>query len=75
MPLIKTEAEAGIRRGCLREDLRQTRPDEPGIGAGKEERYPPAELGHLVTMCLWNAFDQAMQAQPSQVVRLWPGVN
>jgi hypothetical protein len=53
---------------CLRDDVCQTGADHSGIQAGEEESHAPTEVGDLVTMRVGNALDQAMQAQPSQVV-------
>ena len=46
----------------LWEDVCQTGAVYSGIQAGEEESHAPTELGHLVAMRIWNAFDQAMQA-------------
>lgn len=58
-----------VQRRGLRDDLCQAGTDHSGIQAGEEESHAPTEVGHLVTMRVGNALDQAMQAQPSQVVR------
>ena len=60
--LIKTQTEGGIRWRRLRKDVRQSGTDHSGVQAGEEESRAPTEVGDLVTMSLWNALDQAMQA-------------
>ena len=68
LELIKTETKHVIHGRCLWDDMRQAGTEQPGIGAGEEERHAPTEFGHLVAMSLRDPCDQAMQAQPSQVI-------
>ena len=58
--LVKAQTEGVIHRLRIGEDIRQTGADEAGIEACEKESYAPTEIGHLVTMGIWNALDQTM---------------
>lgn len=58
-----------ISRRRLRDNLSQAGTERSGIQTGEEERHAPTKVGDLIALRLRDAFDQAMQAQPSQVVR------
>jgi hypothetical protein len=64
--LIETTTQRTITGQCVWNDLRQTRADHPRLGAGEEPRHSPAQLGHLVTVRLGQAFNEAMQSQAPQ---------
>ena len=42
--------------------------EQPAVGAGEKQRRPKAEVGDEVAVGTRDAFDQAVQAQPSEVV-------
>src|SRR5882762_1361925 len=42
--------------------------EQPAVGAGEKQRRPKAEVGDEVAVGAVDALDQAVQAQPAQVV-------
>ena len=50
--LVKPVLEQAISGQSVRNNLCQTGTDHTGIRAGEEQGHPPAELGHLVSMCV-----------------------
>lgn len=66
--LIKTYMEGVVQWRCLWEDVCQSGTDDSGVETGEEEGHAPTEVSDLITVGLGDAFDQAMQAQTSQVI-------
>lgn len=53
---------SGVQRGC------EAGTDESRMGAGEEERGAESGVGDVVAVRAGNTFDEAMEAEPAEVV-------
>ncbi len=66
--LVEGRAEPGVGWGGSRDDLGQTGAEEAGVGAGEEEGATEAVPGEAVAVGVREALDQAVEAEPAEVV-------
>ncbi len=65
---LEGSADRGVAGWRVGSDVGEDRPQEPGIGAGEEQRDAQSQGGGFVTMAVWNALDESMQPQAAQIV-------
>jgi hypothetical protein len=63
LELLEGSADRGVTGCRVGSDGGENRSQEPGIGAGEEQRDAQSEGGGFVTMAVWNALDEPMQPQ------------
>ncbi len=60
---LERSADRGASGWRVGSDAGEDRSQEPGVGAGEEQRHAQSQGRGLVTMAVWNALDESMQPQ------------